>query len=109
LDNVTQSTIKREVTIVNPQGLHLRPAYMFAQLAGKYEAEVHLVKEGERVDGKSILSIVTLGAAVGTRLWIETKGPDAEQALAELAELVAAGFPAPAGEEATNTQEPSED
>lgn len=93
-------TANTTVCIVNPEGLHARPAYMFVELAGKFESRIDIVKDGERVDGKSILSILTLAAEQGTELFIEATGPDAQAALDALADLVLRGFPSG---ETTNT------
>lgn len=83
----------RSVTVINPEGLHARPAYMFVELATKYAARVEVIRGDERIDGKSILSILTLGAEQGTKLLLEATGPDAEDAVTELAQLFAEGFP----------------
>ena len=80
------------VVISNPQGFHARPAYLFAEMASKYDCRVEIVKDGERVDGTSILEIITLGASQGTELSIETAGPDADPALKALTQLVGDGF-----------------
>ena len=80
------------VTIVNPQGLHARPAHAFVTLASQFAARIEVEKDGERVDGKSILSILTLAAAQGTRLGLYATGSDAEVALQALARLVEQGF-----------------
>lgn len=98
-----ETIASRNVTVVNPQGLHARPVHLFVQLANKFEAKIDVVKGGERVDGKSILSILTLAAEQGTELTIEAAGHDAEAALAALVELVQSGF---AGED-ENNQEPT--
>ncbi len=82
----------RTVTVCNPQGLHARPADLFARLAGQFDAEITVVKDGRRVDGKSVLNILTLAAEVGTQLEIEAEGHDAESALEALVELVDRGF-----------------
>ena len=82
------------LTVNNPQGLHLRPAHAFAEAAAKYECSVELVKDTIRADGKSVLSLLTLGASQGVEITLETKGPDANVALETLAELIASGFPA---------------
>ena len=82
----------KTVVVSNPQGLHARPAYMFAELASRFDCVVELVKDGERIDGKSILEIITLGAAQGTQLSIVASGPQAQDALTALAQLVAQGF-----------------
>jgi phosphocarrier protein HPr len=82
----------KTVVVTNPQGLHARPADMFVKLATRFASKVEIVKDRERVDGKSILGILTLAAAEGTRLSIETVGPDAEQALDALVSLVEHDF-----------------
>jgi phosphocarrier protein HPr len=99
---MSESSATRNVTIVNSQGLHARPAYLFAQLAGQFNSKVEVVKDGERVDGKSILSLLTLAATQGTQFSIEADGPDAHEALDALAALVAQGFPGESAEQATN-------
>jgi phosphotransferase system HPr (HPr) family protein len=73
--------------------LHARPAFLFAQLAGKFAANIVVVKGNERIDGKSILSILTLAAEQGTKLKIEAVGRDAQEALEALVQLVEQGFP----------------
>jgi len=90
--NMTQQTARRDVTIVNPQGLHARPADLFVKLANQFESEVGLIKNGERVDGKSILAVLTLAAEKGTELTIEATGHDAAVAINALTELVESGF-----------------
>jgi phosphocarrier protein HPr len=83
----------RTVIVTIPEGLHARPAYMFVELATKYQSQIEVIKDNERIDGKSILSILTLGAQQGTELSLEATGPDADDALAELAQLFEQGFP----------------
>jgi len=81
-----------ETTVVNRLGLHARAAARFVQLAGQFRSAVR-VSVGERVmDGKSILGLLLLAAAQGTRLTIETDGTDAEAALSALVALVERGF-----------------
>ena len=83
------------VTISNPQGLHMRPAYLLADTAGQFESTIELIKDDIRVDGKSVLSILTLGAAQGSEVTVEATGTDAVEAVDTLERLVASGFPAP--------------
>ena len=90
------TTIKTVVTINNPQGLHMRPAYMFAETAAKFESKIEVGKDSVRIDGKSVLSILTLGAAQGSEVAIEATGDDAQKAVDALSELVTSGFAAPA-------------
>lgn len=80
------------VTIVNPQGLHLRPMDMFVKLANQYQSKIEVLRAGERVDAKSMLAMMTLAAVQGTQLRVEATGPDAAAALEALAALVARGF-----------------
>jgi phosphocarrier protein HPr len=82
----------RTVVVGNPQGLHARPADLFVKLASRYQSTIVVIKDGERVDGKSILAILTLAAVQGTHLTIEANGPDADDALTALAELFLRDF-----------------
>ncbi len=91
------------VTIINSQGLHARPADLFVRTALKFDSSVHVVKDGERVDGKSILSILTLVAEKGTQLAIEAEGPDASEAIEALVRLVELGFDEIGSDDATRT------
>ena len=89
--NPTQTTT---VTITNPQGLHMRPAYLFAETAAKFDSKIELIKDDIRIDGKSVLSILTLGAAQGTQISVEATGDDATAAISVLEQLLSSGFPA---------------
>jgi len=83
---------RREGEVLNPLGLHARAAARFVHVAGRFTAQVRLSREGRTVDGKSLMGILLLAAARGTRLTIEAEGPDAEAAADALAALVASGF-----------------
>lgn len=83
---------RRRVPIVNAYGLHVRPATKFVRLAQSFRSQVRVGHEGRTVDGKSLLDMTGLAAECGTSLDLEVEGPDAEAALAALADLVAAGF-----------------
>jgi phosphotransferase system HPr (HPr) family protein len=89
---MAEYSAERVVTVRNPQGLHARPADMFVRLALQFASRIEILKNGERFEGKSILSLLTLAAAQGTELTLRAHGPDADQALAELAELFGRGF-----------------
>ena len=71
----------------------MRPAYLFAEAAAKYDSQIEIAKEDMRVDGKSVLSILTLGATQGSELQVMATGSDAQQAVEELAGLILSGFP----------------
>lgn len=89
---MTDSTHSRTVVLTNAAGMHLRAANLFVQLATKYEAGIEVIKDSQRVDGKSIMNLLMLGAVAGSELRIEATGNDAEAALGALAELVAKKF-----------------
>jgi phosphocarrier protein HPr len=84
--------IEKEIAIVNRLGLHARPAAMFVRIASRYRAEVWVGKEGEKVNGKSIMGLMMLAAGQGSKLNICCDGPDADKAMAELEELILAKF-----------------
>src|ERR1700722_12800591 len=83
---------RRRVRIVNGYGLHMRPATKFVTLANSFRSEVRVDFQGVKANGKSLLDMTCLAAECGTMLDLEALGPDAEECLAALAELVAAGF-----------------
>ena len=82
-----------EVEIVNQYGMHARPATRFVQVAGVFEAEVEVSKNGgETVNGKSVMGLLTLAAERGSRLKIHAEGPDALALVSRLVLLVSSGF-----------------
>lgn len=83
---------REDVAVVNRLGLHARAAARFVQAASRYRAAVRVSNGSATMDGKSILGLLLLAAAQGTRLSIETEGADEDAALAELVALVARGF-----------------
>ncbi|HYF94162.1 MAG TPA: HPr family phosphocarrier protein [Symbiobacteriaceae bacterium] len=85
--------VERVVQLVNPAGLHARPAAVFVQTAGRFQGTVvKVVKAGREVDCKSLLGILTLGAHQGDSLTIRADGPEEAAAVEALGELVAGGF-----------------
>lgn len=81
-----------EVIIENRNGLHARPAAMFVKISSRYRAEVWVEKDGERVNGKSIMGLMMLAAGKGSRLQVIAEGTDAEKAVAEIKNLVETRF-----------------
>jgi len=88
----TVQKIEKEVPIVNRLGLHARPAAMFVRIASRYRSEIWVSKEGEEVNGKSIMGLMMLAAGQGSKLRIRCQGLDAEKAMKELEALVNAKF-----------------
>ena len=83
---------EREVEIVNRLGLHARAAAKLVHLAGRFRSDVKLLKDGEVVDGKSILGLLMLAAGQGERVRLRCNGPDEEEAIAAVADLIARRF-----------------
>ena len=80
--------VKKNIIVKNKQGLHARPAASFVQLANKFESTINIVRDQERVNGKSIMGILMLGAEQGCSITIEAEGKDAEQAVLELEKVL---------------------
>ncbi len=84
--------VVREVVVSHSQGIHARPSHAIVALASRFQSRVALTVQDRRADAKSILSVMTLGAVQGSRLQIETQGPDAREAAEALVDLVEKGF-----------------
>ena len=80
--------IEKEITIINRLGLDAVAAAMFVRIASRYRSEVWVEKEGERINGKSIMGLMMLAAGQGSKLTIRCEGPDADRAMQELEELI---------------------
>src|SRR4029077_7875862 len=84
--------IIKKIAIENRLGLHARPAAMFVRIASKHRCEVWVAKEGEEVNGKSIMGLMMLAAGQGSKLQIRCEGADAAKAMEELEELIKSRF-----------------
>ncbi len=80
------------LTIENELGLHARAATMFVQLASKYHSEIFVSKDGREVNGKSIMGVLTLVAAKGSKIHVRVEGEDADDLLKAITELVRSKF-----------------
>ena len=83
---------ERSVTIVNKLGLHARAAAKLVTMASGYSSDVDIAKEGQSVNGKSIMGVMMLAASKGTKLLIRTRGNDEQEAADNLEKLVAERF-----------------
>ena len=83
---------ERTFEIINTLGLHARAAAQLVQAANRYRAEIHVEKDGMQVNGKSIMGVLTLAAAKGSRITLSVEGDDAETAMAALAKIIENGF-----------------
>ena len=84
----TEHKATKELTVANKLGIHARPAAMFVKTANRFECEIFIEKDGERVNGTSIMGLMMLAAGPGSRLILTAEGQDAARAVAELESLV---------------------
>ena len=82
----------RTFVIRNQYGIHARPAALFVKTAAKFDVDITVEKDGNKVSGKSIMGLMTLEASHGCKLKVTAEGPDAESALDELQALFESGF-----------------
>lgn len=79
---------KEDITVQNETGLHARPASLFVKEASKYSSDVKVIKDGQEYNAKSIMGILSMGAAKGDVLTIQAEGQDEEEAVKNLVDLV---------------------
>jgi phosphocarrier protein HPr len=87
--------IEREVVIRNRAGLHTRPAAAIVKLAAKFKSEFYISKDDVRINGKSIIGVMTLAAEQGAKLLLTFDGTDEEEAFQAMADLFESGFGEP--------------
>jgi len=80
------------LTIANKLGIHARPASMFVRIATRFDCDVFVEKDGETVNGKSIMGLMMLAAGPGSRIRVHAEGSEASKALEELESLIKAKF-----------------
>jgi len=85
-------SVEREFDILNRLGLHARAAAQLVRLANGFASEIHVVKDGMEVNGKSIMGVLMLAAPKDTKILVRATGVDAEEALAAIGELIARKF-----------------
>ena len=84
--------VTKELVIVNKLGIHARPAAMFVKTANRFACEIFVEKDGEKINGKSIMGLMMLAAGPGSKLTVHADGPDASQAITELEDLLKRKF-----------------
>jgi len=84
--------VSREIPIVNKRGLHARASAKFVQMVERFNADVTVTRNGESVGGNSIMGLMMLAAGIGTTIVVSATGPEAEAAVAGIAELVGNKF-----------------
>jgi phosphocarrier protein HPr len=91
-DSPAGAQLSKELLVQNKMGIHARPAAMIVRITNKFKAEVFVEKDGEQVNGKSIMGLMMLAAGRGSKVKFLASGPDAEQMLAELEALFTKKF-----------------
>jgi phosphocarrier protein HPr len=86
------STVRKEFFVSNKLGIHARPAALFVKTANRFQCDVFVEKDGEKVNGKSIMGLMMLAAGPGSKLTVHADGPDASKALAEIEALIKRKF-----------------
>ena len=89
---IPEGALAREMAIVNKKGLHARASAKFVQTVERFDSEVTVTRCGETVGGRSIMGLLTLGAAKGTTITVTARGDDADACLGALANLVQTRF-----------------
>src|ERR1700728_1911035 len=84
--------LTKELTISNKLGIHARPAALFVKTANRFACEIFVEKDGEKINGKSIMGLMMLAAGPGSNITVHVRGADAVQAIAELEALVLRKF-----------------
>ncbi len=87
-----KNCIEKKFVIKNKLGLHARPAALFVQTANHFKCDVDVIKGKEKVNGKSIMGIMTLAAGSGANILVRTSGEDAQEALDAIANLISNNF-----------------
>ena len=82
----------KDLVILNKLGMHARPSARFVKVSNRYKAEILVEKDGEEVNGKSIMGLMMLAAGQGSKLRVTAEGPDAQQAIQDLEQLVQSRF-----------------
>lgn len=92
METPAKKSFEKKVVIRNQQGLHARPAALLVQTSNKFKCDVEVCKGRQKVNGKSIMGIMTLAAGAGTTLILRTQGEDAQTAMEELLKLIESNF-----------------
>jgi phosphocarrier protein len=87
-----KSVSQREFTVLNKQGIHARPAAQFVKIANRFSCDIFVEKDGERINGKSIMGLMMLAAGPGSKLTVFCDGEDCQDALNALEALIKRKF-----------------
>jgi phosphocarrier protein len=87
-----ETGLTKELIVSNKLGIHARPAALFVKTANRFQCDVFVEKDGEKVNGKSIMGLMMLAAGPGSKLIVHAIGPDASKALVEIENLLKRKF-----------------
>jgi phosphocarrier protein HPr len=85
---LSEVVYQAEMKIKNAEGLHMRPAMQFVDVASGFKSRITIIKNGMEIDGKSIMQVSMLAATYGTTILVKAEGPDAKKAIEAIKELV---------------------
>ncbi len=88
----TDGKVRKELVVLNKLGIHARPAALFVKTANRFDCDIFVEKDGETVNGKSIMGLMMLAAGPGSKLTLVAEGPDAPRAVVEIEALVQRKF-----------------
>ena len=86
------TVLHASATIRNKRGLHARASAKIVEAAARFQSEIHIIKDGNAVNGRSIMGLIMLAASIGSTVMITTEGPDQEEAMKAILALVEAKF-----------------
>jgi phosphocarrier protein HPr len=86
------STLHASATIRNKRGLHARASAKIVEASARFQSEIHIIKDGTAVNGRSIMGLMMLAASIGSTVMVTTEGPDAQEALTAILALIEAKF-----------------
>ena len=84
--------LSAKVIIPNKRGLHARASAKIVEASARFQSEIHVIKDGNEVNGRSIMGLMMLAASIGSQIEITTEGPDATEAMTAMLALVDAKF-----------------
>ena len=86
------TTLHASATIRNKRGLHARASAKIVEASARFQSEIHIIKDGQAVNGRSIMGLMMLAASIGSTVMVTAEGPDAQEALTAMLALIEAKF-----------------
>jgi phosphocarrier protein HPr len=86
------TTLHASAKILNKRGLHARASAKIVEASARFQSEIHIIKDGTAVNGRSIMGLMMLAASIGSTVMVSAEGPDAEEALKAMLALIEAKF-----------------